>query len=345
MGIFKDRKIINNKTQTPVWFMRQAGRYHDHYQVFRKQYDFITMCKTPQLAHDITMGPIEEFDFDAAILFSDLLFPLEQLGTGLRYSPGPKLDFHVHNNEELKKLSVKANANEFYDFQKQALTMLRKTLSPHKTLLGFVGAPYTLYTYAVEGSHQGNFVFAKRGLRNELFNNFCKLLLPELIKNIEIQIQGGADAICLFDTAAGELCHQDYREFIIPQIHKVTQTIKEKYPQTPIVYYSRNTNPAFFKALDTQSIDVLGIDWRQDLAEISKMYSKDFYIQGNIDPIWLHLDWKDLESNLHKFWDHLKKSDFNFEKWICGLGHGVTVQTPQENVKQAVELIHSHFLY
>lgn len=345
MGIFKDRGQNNGKTQVPVWFMRQAGRYHDHYQGFRKQYDFITMCKTPDLACEITMGPIDEFDFDAAILFSDLLFPLEQLGTGLRYEPGPKLDFHVHDTDELKKLSVQAPASDFYKFQADALTLLKSRLPQSKTLLGFVGAPYTLYTYAVEGSHQGNFVFAKRGLRNQLFNNFCELLIPELLKNIAIQIEGGADAICLFDTAAGELCYQDYIEYVVPKLHQVTQAVKEKYPNTPITYYSKHTNPAFFKALDTQSIDTLGIDWRLDLAEISKTYSKDFYIQGNFDPIWLHLDWKDLESNLKKYFSYLQSQDLNFEKWICGLGHGVTVGTPQENVKNAVKLIHETFLY
>lgn len=345
MGLFNDRLKTGNQTQVPVWFMRQAGRYHDHYQVFRKQYDFITMCKTPKLAHDITMGPIEEFDFDAAILFSDLLFPLEQLGTGLRYAPGPILDFHTHNSEELKKLSVTQPASEFYKFQADALTMLRSSLPKNKTLLGFVGAPYTLYTYAAEGSHQGNFVIAKRGLKNQFFDNFCDLLIPELIKNIAIQIDGGADAVCLFDTAAGELSHQDYIQHIVPRLHEVTQKVKELYPHTPIVYYSKHTNPAYFKALDTQSIDVLGVDWRQDIAEVSKLYSKDFYIQGNFDPIWLHLDWSDLQSSLKTYWSDLKKNNMNFEKWICGLGHGVTVETPQANVRDAVALIHETFLY
>lgn len=346
MGLFKDRtRNTEGKTQVPVWFMRQAGRYHDHYQVFRKQYDFMTMCKDSQLAHDITMGPIEEFDFDAAILFSDLLFPLEQLGMGLTYEPGPKLKFHAQEPEELNKLSVQEEASTFYKFQADALRKLRTSLPETKTLLGFVGAPYTLYTYAVEGSHKGNFVFAKRGLYNSLFHEFCHMLIPELLQNIEIQIQGGADAICLFDTAAGELSPFDYKEHIVPKLHQVTQTIKEKYPHIPLIYYSKHTNPHFLKCLDTQSIDVLGVDWRQDLGEISRKFSKDFYIQGNFDPIWLHLDWGDLKNNLESYWRHLQKEDVNFSKWICGLGHGVTVKTPQENVKGAVELIHDKFIY
>ena len=142
-NIFENRLQENGKTRVPVWFMRQAGRYHDHYQNLKKSYDFMTLCKEPKLACEVTMGPIEEFDFDAAILFSDLLFPLEQLGMDLVYNPGPKLGSKLEKLEDLKKLNQNPDQN-FYNFQKEACTLLKQTLPKEKTRLGFVGAPFTL---------------------------------------------------------------------------------------------------------------------------------------------------------------------------------------------------------
>jgi len=163
MGLFNDRlKNADGTTQVPVWFMRQAGRYHSHYQSIKKDSDFMTMCKNPKLACEITMGPIRDFNFDAAILFSDLLFPLEQLGLGLTYNPGPLLEFKLETPADLKKLKLIQESSAYYSFQKDATKLLRAELPATKSLLGFVGAPWTLYTYAVEGSHSGNLTSSKK---------------------------------------------------------------------------------------------------------------------------------------------------------------------------------------
>ncbi|MFZ4713493.1 MAG: uroporphyrinogen decarboxylase family protein [Bacteriovoracaceae bacterium] len=342
-NIFEARKKINGKSQVPVWFMRQAGRYHSHYQNIKKTSDFMTMCKNPELACEVTMGPIQDFKFNAAILFSDLLFPLEHLGMGLTYEPGPKLSWHLEKTDDLKKLKPVKPAQDFFKFQAEACRLLVNKLPQDVTLLGFVGAPFTLYTYAVEGSHAGNLVSSRKGFYDGRFQGFCETLFPELIEEMVLQVAGGADAVALFDTAAGELSPFDYERFVVPEIRKITAAFKAKCPFAKIIYYSKHTNFKFIDAVADKNIDVIGVDWRLDLKEVLNRYSKDYYIQGNIDPIWLHLPWEHLENNLKTFWKNLEGT--NHAKWICGLGHGVTIETPEMNVKKTVEFVHQNFLY
>lgn len=343
--IFNNRRKTGSSTHIPVWFMRQAGRYHDHYQNLKKSNTFIDLCKTPELALETTMGPMNEFDFDAAILFSDLLFPLEHLGMGLTYDPGPKLGFCLDDKEDLNKLKNVAPPREFFNFQKEACKLLKKELNPSKTLLGFVGAPFTLYTYAVEGSHSGALVKSKKGLYTGLFDGFMEKLLSNVLEEMIIQAEGGADAICIFDTAAGELGYYDYQRFAVPNIKFLTSSFKEKFPDKKIIYYSKHTTFSQLKTLEDKNIDVLGIDWRLDIAKALDIFGDDYYIQGNMDPCWLHLEWSQLEGHLLTFIDRLRNKKAPLDKWIFGLGHGVLQHTPQENVQKAVKLVHERFIY
>lgn len=350
MGLFNDRKNVNEKTAVPVWFMRQAGRYHSHYQNIKKDSDFMTMCKDPNLACEVTMGPIQDFNFDAAILFSDLLFPLEQLNMGLSYKSGPPtLEYRVDSQESLKKLKYQKNSKEFYQFQKEACTLLKKRLPTEKTLIGFVGAPFTLYTYAVEGSHAGNLSSSKIGFYDGRFNAFMELLLPDVLEEMKQQAEGGAEAIALFDTAAGELMVSDYKEFVIPKILYLTTEFKKAFPNKKIIYYSKLTHTHYLEALSdsdkNSSIDVLGIDWRMNLAETLNKFGHKYFIQGNIDPSYLHMPWEILEKKLHSLYNEVKSKNAPMNKWIMGLGHGVLQHTPESNVKNAVKLIQENFLY
>lgn len=342
--IFDNRRQKDGKTHVPVWFMRQAGRYHAHYQGIKARSDFISMCKTPELACEVTMGPINDFKFDAAILFSDLLFPLEHLGTGLRYDPGPKLDWHLDSVAKLESLKELAPAQEFFKFQKDACALLKKALPTDRTLLGFVGGPFTLYTYVTEGLHDGNLVSAKRGLHDGRWEGFLQKLIPNLITEMRVQAEGGADAVCLFDTAAGELSPGDYGRYIVPSLKAVMEGFKKVCPNTKITYYSKHTQRAHMEYLHDFPIDTIGIDWRCDLVEIQKMFPNKF-VQGNFDPIWLHLPQDIMISNLKAWHKELMNRGLNPAKWICGLGHGVTIQTPEDNVRKAVELVHSEFRY
>lgn len=345
MGLFNDRsKTTDNKTQVPVWFMRQAGRYHSHYQNIKKDSDFMTMCKNPSLACEITMGPINDFNFDAAILFSDLLFPLEQMGLGLTYAPGPILKFKLESLNDLKNCHLLAEPRTYFHFQKEATIRLRKALPETKSLLGFVGAPWTLYTYAVEGSHAGNLTSSKKGFYDGRWQGFCELLFANLIEEMSLQAEGGADAVCLFDTAVGELALPDFKEFILPMLRKVTAEFKKRHPTKKVVYYSKLTHLDYLQSIEDKNIDVLGIDWRMSLPTALKELGGDYMIQGNFDPSYLHYEWPLIEQKLEQFWSPLKDLK-NLDRWICGLGHGVLQQTPEMNVKKTVEYIHKNFIY
>jgi len=346
MGLFNDRlKNADGTTQVPVWFMRQAGRYHSHYQSIKKDSDFMTMCKNPKLACEITMGPIRDFNFDAAILFSDLLFPLEQLGLGLTYNPGPLLEFKLETPADVKKLKLIQESNAYYSFQKDATKLLRAELPATKSLLGFVGAPWTLYTYAVEGSHSGNLTSSKKGFYDGRWKGFLDILLPALLTEMKVQVEGGADTVCLFDTAVGELMLADFKEFIVPVLRQVTAEFKKAYPDKRIVYYSKLTNMNYLHAIEDKNIDVLGVDWRVSLKQALHELGRDYMIQGNIDPSYLHYDWPILEKKLEQFWGELVDTGLPLNKWICGLGHGVLQQTPEENVRKTVEYIHKNWHY
>lgn len=345
MGLFQDRTQKDGKTGLPVWFMRQAGRYHAHYQNIRKKSDFMTMCKTSDLATEITMGPIDEFDFDAAILFSDLLFPLEQLGLGLSYLSGPPtLEVRLDELSKVKALKKTADAKDYYQFQAEALTKLKKKLPASKTLLGFVGAPFTLYSYAVEGSHSGNLTSSKLGFYDGRFDAFMEKLLPELITNMKVQAAAGADAICLFDTAVGECGFQDFINYPIKYLKMVTSEFKKEFPDTKLVYYSKLTHMNYLQAIEDDNIDVIGVDWRHDLNNALSVLGKDYYVQGNLDPSHLFLPWDLLKTKWDSLFNSIKDND-HINKSILGLGHGVLQFTPQENVKNSVQHIHDNFLY
>jgi uroporphyrinogen decarboxylase len=344
-NIFDKRIVEDGKTRLPVWFMRQAGRYHDHYQDMKTRNTFMQLCKTPKLACEVTMGPIREFDFDAAILFSDLLFPLEQMGLGLEYSPGPKLEKHIKTLDDMKTVKLKEDAADYYQFQKSACELLKKTLPENKTLLGFVGAPFTLFAYAVEGSHAGSLVNSKVGLYDGRYDAFFELLFPNVLKEMSMQAEGGADAVCIFDTAVGELTLKDFKKFALPKLKMMTAEFKKLHPDTKIIYYSRNTHTDYLRAIQDDNIDVIGVDWRHDLGAVINEFGKDYYIQGNFDPCWLHLPWEQVQTHLQEFYTDLCASGADQSRLIMGLGHGVLQQTPQENVQKTIQYIHDNFRY
>ncbi len=346
MGLFTNRPTTNHVKGVPVWFMRQAGRYHAHYQNIKKNSDFMTMCRDPELACEITLGPIQDFKFDAAILFSDLLFPLDHMGLGLSYESGPPtLERHLHTLEDVKSIQLRAPNEEFYAFQQKACSFLKVKLPESTTLLGFVGAPFTLYTYAVEGAHKGNLISSKLGLRDGRFKAFVELLLDPVVTEMSMQAAGGAEAICLFDTAAGELDLADYAEFIVPAIAKVVSRFKAKHPDKKIVYYSKFTHLNYLEKLEGIEIDVLGVDWRHNIGEVLSRFGDRYMIQGNLDPVHLFLPWEELALKWRALWEQVKSSGVSPDRWIVGLGHGVLPGTPEENVRKSVELIHREFLY
>lgn len=336
----KFQNAIARKPQAvpPIWMMRQAGRYHAHYQNLRKRHSFMELCKQPELAAQVALGPIEDFDFDVAILFSDLLFPLEALGMGLEYKDtGPELGWEL-SPSTFGKLAPLDEALPQLEFQRAAVSETRKVLPENKSLIGFVGGPFTLFTYAVEGSHKGSLVNVKRNL--PLFPRFCEVLVPLLVKNIEMQFAGGAEVVMLFDTAAGEVSPQLYHSLIVPELERIAK----KFPGR-LGYYAKGTVPRhqshpFFSS---GALAGLGVDHRWDIRDAFAL-SPTGFVQGNFDQTLLTIDAAEFQAHLKAYVEPLKRlSPKERAGWVCGLGHGVIPQAKEENVRAFVRFIREAF--
>lgn len=316
----------------PVWMMRQAGRYHEHYQALRKQHSFIELCKKADLAAEVAMGPIEEFDFDVAILFSDLLFPLEALGMGLSYDPAPALGWYLQEQADFKKMQTIDQAIEKLQFQGDAVEATRKKLPDDKSLIGFVGSPWTLFVYAVAGSHKGNLIDVKEKMH--LFPIFCEMITPLMEANIEIQLRGGAEKVMIFDTAAGELAARDFQKHLHPYLIHLSQKFAGQ-----LGYYSKNTVAAHIEDL-RQKADFAGFgyDHRWNLTE--QFGTGQGFVQGNFDQTMLFLPEKEFKTYLDDYLQAFSKLSPEQRKgWVCGLGHGVLPKTPQQHVKYFVKRV------
>jgi uroporphyrinogen decarboxylase len=327
-----------NAGRPPVWMMRQAGRYHSHYQMLKRHNDFIALCKQPELAAETALGPIHDFNFDAAILFSDLLFPLEAMGMGLVYDPGPKLAFHVRAPGDVERLTGGAQRASVMNFQAEAVKLTRARLRADKGLIGFVGGPWTLYVYAAAGSHE-KAPAAMGGLTNGTYQAFNEKLLDLLAHNMALQTRAGVDNIALFDTAAGEIDATTYGQHVVPVLSDLLARFRELDPHTPVTYYSRGTGPEHWDLLHALPFQCLGIDWRHDLAEVLERYGERWAIQGNVDPQWLHLPLAELEQRLTEWFMRIRALPAELRRgWICGLGHGVLQRTPEANVRCFIRL-------
>jgi uroporphyrinogen decarboxylase len=315
----------------PIWLMRQAGRYHRHYQSLRQKYSFMDLCKRPELAAEVALGPVLDFDFDAAILFSDLLFPLEALGMGLEYTDrGPQLGWNL-NEKTISQLRPLEEAWPNLLFQEQAVSATRELLPADRSLIGFVGGPWTLFVYAVEGTHKGYLEDSKKLL--SLFPKFCESVVPLLARNIEMQLESGAELVMIFDTAAGEFPVSLFGSEVVPQLRAMTAKNGAR-----VGYYSKRTelahlSDAFFM---DGSLAGIGIDFRWDIGQVLDAFSSGF-VQGNFDETLLLRDKEDLERHLRDYLEPL--ADRERTGWICGLGHGVLPGTPEENVRLFVDTV------
>jgi len=315
----------------PVWLMRQAGRYHRHYQALRAQHSFMDLCKQPELAAEVALGPVLDFGFDAAILFSDLLFPLEALGMGLEYTDqGPHLGWNLNPNS-ISQLRSVDDAWPHLLFQGEAMRATRERLQDDRSLIGFVGGPWTLFVYAVEGTHKGSLGNSKQLL--SLFPKFCETICPLLERNIELQLRNGAEVVMIFDTAAGELSPNLFISEVLPQLEKLTARTAHR-----IGYYSKGTQPAHLNhaLFRNGALAGIGVDHRWEISEVFDRFSKGF-IQGNFDQSLLLCERDELERQLRLFLEPLIEKQPS--GWICGLGHGVLPTTPEDNVRLFVDTV------
>lgn len=320
----------------PIWFMRQAGRYHRHYQALRKSHGFMELCKDARLAAEVALGPIQDFGFDISILFSDLLFPLEALGMGLTYDPAPKLAWHL-SESTLGKLRPWKDAVAGVAFQKDAVEATRRVLPDTVSLIGFVGGPWTLFTYAVEGEHKGNLIKSKS--QPALFHKFCERLVPLLEENIALQLAGGAELVMILDTAAGEVSPGVFRD----EIERYLNHFAAKFPKR-LGYYAKGTTNAHVAGV-RRNFDFagFGFDHRYDLP--AELKSQPFgFCQGNFDQTMLFGDTAQFERRLNAYLKPFTLLSREQRRgWVCGLGHGVLPQTPEEHVRYFVKHVREVF--
>jgi uroporphyrinogen decarboxylase len=315
----------------PVWLMRQAGRYHRHYQALRAKHSFMELCKQPELAAEVALGPVLDFDFDAAILFSDLLFPLEALGMGLEYTDhGPQLGWKL-NQDTVKQLRKFDDAWPSLAFQGEAVRATRDRIPADRSLLGFVGGPWTLFVYAVEGTHKGALGESKKLL--SLFPDFCEAIVPLLQRAIETQLANGAEVVMVFDTAAGELPPAIFTSDVVSHLRTLAQVDPSR-----VGYYSKGTQPAHLRAslFTGGGFAGIGVDYHWQMDEAFKLFTGGF-VQGNFDPALLLSSSGDFRARFRDYLQSLAEEPRT--GWVCGLGHGVLPGTPEDNVRMFVDMV------
>ena len=335
----KFKNALERKSQAcpPIWLMRQAGRYHDHYQSLKKNYTFEELCKKPRLAAETAMGPINEFDFDVAILFSDILFPLEALGMDLSYNPGPQFGLHL-DEENAGSLLTNQNPIDFMDFQGEAIERTIERLPEEKSLIGFVGGPWTLIAYACN---------VNKDLSDISISNFQvglleNVILPLLKENIKLQLNAGAEIVMIFDSAAHQLADEDFKIYL----DKTFNELSKEFPNKVGYYAKDGINYDIIidkKNQEGISLAGMGLDSSIDLKDYFNQTGNGF-IQGNFSENFLTLPYEQFLPKLEDFINHM--ADLRPDDrlgWVCGLGHGVLKTTPQENVKAFVTKIRENF--
>jgi len=319
---------------TPVWIMRQAGRYLPEYQAVRAEVDFLTLCKTPELAAKVTLQPVEKLGVDAAILFSDILIAVEAMGMHLEFSDkkGPVLSDPVRTKSAVDRLVI-PDTEDSMSFVLEAIRILRSQLNV--PLIGFSGAPFTLATYMIEGGSSKNFLNTKRMMFQNpgLFSLLMDKITMTVISYLTSQIRAGAQAVQLFDTWAGALAPGDYKEFVLPYVKRAIAELKKE--GVPVIYFV-NECAALLKEIKKTPADVIGIDWRIDLKDAIKGLGKKFAVQGNLDPCALFLPQEKMEDKVK---DILWKGEFA-RGHIFNLGHGILPESPVENAVALVEAVH-----
>ena len=322
---------------TPIWLMRQAGRYLKGYRALRKKYSFLTMCKNPELAAQVTLQPIEKFKFDAAIIFSDILIPLEPMGVEFEFAKGEGPVFHhpLREKKDVERLRVFDPEKEI-SFLMEAIRIVRKELEGRVPLIGFSGAPFTLASYIIEGGHSKNYVLTKSLMYQDrpTWNALMEKISEVLIRYLNAQTQSGVQALQIFDSWVGCLSPGDYEEYVLPYSRKVIEGVSKS---VPLIHFA-TSNSTLLELMKRAGGDVIGLDWRVDIGEAWARLGYDVAIQGNLDPIILLGPVDLIEKNVKKILDRVGGRPGH----IFNLGHGILPNTPPDHVAALVDIVHEY---
>lgn len=320
---------------TPIWLMRQAGRYMPEYRAVRAKTTFLELCKTPSLAAEVTVTAAERLGVDAAIIFADILLILEPMGVDLEFThgEGPVIHNPVRQAADVDRLRQLEDVSAL-EFVNEAIRQTRRALKPDVPLIGFSGAPFTLASYLTEGGGSKNYVHTKRLMYNDsgAWHAMMQLIASSLVKYLNAQIDAGAQAVQLFDSWVGCLSTDDYREFVLPHTQAVIKNIK---PDVPVIHFGTGT-AALLELMREAGGDVIGIDWRVRLDAAWQRVGHDVAVMGNLDPVALFADREVLIKQAKRILDQAGGRPGH----IFNLGHGILPETPVENVIALVDFVH-----
>jgi len=318
--------------RTPVWMMRQAGRYLPEYRALRANTDFLTLCKTPDLAVEVSMQPYRRLGVDAVIMFSDILIPVEAMGQEVKLTEqkGPELPNPIRSRDQVDRLVV-PDPIEKTGFVMKIIQTLRRELDGAVPLIGFAGAPWTLAAYMIEGGGSRNYAHVKRMMYSDplTFHALLDKISDTIILYLNAQIEAGVQLVQLFDSWAGELSPNDYAEFALPYQQKIFEAINRN--TVPTIMYI-NGSGTFLEQMATCGANVLSIDWRVNLADARRRVGSQLTLQGNLDPCVLL---STPEIILERARELIKIG--GGQRHILNLGHGILPMTPVENAQAFVD--------
>lgn len=329
-------------SRTPLWFLRQAGRYLPEYREIRAKMSFVELCQNPKLAAEVTVQPLRRYDMDGAIIFSDILILCTALGQELTFGKGhgPMLNPPIRSQKDVAGLDTSA-IGERLQYVGDAITETKKQLKPEQTMIGFAGAPFTVASYMIEGGTTKDYTQVKtlRYTDPEAFGQLLTIIADTTVDYLAMQVDAGAECLMLFDTWANQLTPEDYRTLVFPVTQTIPERIKAKYPHIPMIYYPGQASTQLFQQQGSK-YDVLAIDWRMPLSRaisVIKELGLDVSVQGNLDPQLMMASPELLSAGI----DTVLRDGAAARGHIFNVGHGLMPHLKPENIGQTVELIRS----
>jgi uroporphyrinogen decarboxylase len=321
---------------TPVWFMRQAGRYMPEYREVRKQHSLLEICKKPELAAEVTITAAEILQVDAAIIFADLLLPLEVMGLPFHFSAGegPVIERPLRTTEDVAR--VKTDGTADLGYVAESVGLVAKHFGERLPVIGFCGAPFTLASYMIEGGGSRHYIETKKMMYADprTWDELMKKLVVVLAGYAAEQARAGADVLQVFDSWVGALSVEDYRRYVLPHTTELVQALKRS--GAPVIYFGTDS-ATLLPSMKQTGADVVGLDWRVPLDEGWKAVGGGA-VQGNLDPVVLFAPWKEVRARA----EEILRVAGGRPGHIFNLGHGILPHTPVENVKDLARFVHEH---
>lgn len=320
--------------RTPVWLMRQAGRYLPEYAALRSKYSFLELCETPELAVQVTIQPVDILGVDAAILFSDILTPVQSMGMKLHFTPGPVFENPVSSMTDVDALRIPCIEQDV-SYVLDTIKILRRALDGKVPLIGFGGAPFTLACYMVEGKGVKDFFSIKRMLYTapDVYTALMDKITTMCIEYLNAQIAAGAQVIQIFDTWGGILSPSDYRTYVLPHTTRLINGLNRAL--TPVIHFVMGAG-TMLDTIKESGADVIGLDWHVKLSVARDALGPGTPVQGNLDPAILVASQKNIEYEVKR----ILEENAGRTGFIFNLGHGILPTAPVENVKFLVECVH-----